>query len=231
MREQARQRTVAGQFAFFATVEDVDRDGLDGALGAADRTRLALWRGSEESAWFFVDSIDEAKLGRVRLERAIRRIADGIVGRERQAYIILSCRLTDWEFTRDLQRLNEGLPIPRDPKLPPPPTADEVLIKTLRHEHRKEPPAAAFSCFDGGIGPRTSAPVRLSEGVRRILAPFSSRFRNQQRHDDERPLDLAQVLPDWSPQDRTRLLSRPVFDPATFGRARALFPPRACEHP
>jgi hypothetical protein len=33
---------------------------------------------------------------------------------------------------------------------------------------------------------------------------------------EERPLDLVQVLPDWSPEDRTRL----VFDPATFGRVR-----------
>jgi hypothetical protein len=37
---------------------------------------------------------------------------------------------------------------------------------------------------------------------------------------EERPLDLAQVLPDWSPEDRARLLTRPVFDPATFGRVR-----------
>jgi hypothetical protein len=37
---------------------------------------------------------------------------------------------------------------------------------------------------------------------------------------EERSLDLAQVLPDWSPEDRARLLTRPVFDPATFGRVR-----------
>ena len=37
---------------------------------------------------------------------------------------------------------------------------------------------------------------------------------------DHRPVDLADVLPDWSADDRTCLLTRPVFDPATFGRAR-----------
>ncbi len=37
---------------------------------------------------------------------------------------------------------------------------------------------------------------------------------------EERPLDLAPVLPEWSPEDRARLLTRPIFDPATFGRAR-----------
>ena len=38
--------------------------------------------------------------------------------------------------------------------------------------------------------------------------------------DDQSLIDLSCVLPDWSPQDRDRLLTRAVFDPATFGRAR-----------
>src|SRR5262249_51106876 len=33
-------------------------------------------------------------------------------------------------------------------------------------------------------------------------------------------LDIADVLPDWSPQNRSLLLLRAVFDPATLGRAR-----------
>jgi hypothetical protein len=142
MREQARRRTEAGQFAFYATLEDVGQDGLDSALGLRDRARLVSWRGrSDESAWFFVDSVDEAKLSGVRLEKAVRRIADGIAGGERRAHVILSGRLTDWEFRRDLGRLNEDLPVPKDPVLPPPPTAEQVLISALRHERPK--PSAA----------------------------------------------------------------------------------------
>jgi hypothetical protein len=37
---------------------------------------------------------------------------------------------------------------------------------------------------------------------------------------DPSSLDIADVLPDWSPQDRSLLLLRAVFDPATLGRAR-----------
>jgi hypothetical protein len=37
---------------------------------------------------------------------------------------------------------------------------------------------------------------------------------------DPSSLDIADVLPDWSPQDRSLLLRRAVFDPATLGRAR-----------
>ena len=44
MKEQTHARTVAGQFAFYTTVEDVGRDGLEGALSRADRVRLTSWR-------------------------------------------------------------------------------------------------------------------------------------------------------------------------------------------
>ena len=73
----------------------------------------------------------------MRLDRAIRRIAEGIVGGERRAHVALSCRVTDWDATRDLAQLSEGLPVPRDPSLPPPPTADELLVGTLRREQRR----------------------------------------------------------------------------------------------
>jgi hypothetical protein len=137
MREQARLRTEAGQFAVYATVEDVGRDNLDRALGTADQARLKSWRESDENGWFFVDSVDEAKLSGVRLERALRRLGEGIAGAERRAHVILSGRLTDWEFRRDLKRLNDGLPVPDDPVLPPAPTADQLLIGTLRHQSRR----------------------------------------------------------------------------------------------
>ena len=53
MREQTRVRSATGQFAVYATVEDVDRDGLEGALGAADRARFANWRGAGYRAVFY----------------------------------------------------------------------------------------------------------------------------------------------------------------------------------
>ena len=44
LTQQARQQAAAGKFAFYATVQDVGRDGLDKALHFADRERLAAWR-------------------------------------------------------------------------------------------------------------------------------------------------------------------------------------------
>jgi hypothetical protein len=306
MKQQVWLRQEAGQFAVYATVEDVGTDSLDNALGREDRERLASWRVSGEEGWFFVDSVDEAKLHGVRLERVIRRIADGIAGCQRKAHIILSGRLTDWEFRGDLQHLNAGLAIPKDPSLPPPPTADELLISTVRRERRKEPPPPAEEALVVLMAPLDAPRVRLfaaEKGMPRLdefLAQIEAanlwrfarrpldldwlvdywqthrrlgslsemlehslaervRERNPDRSrgdsldamralhaiervgaalvfgrkdtimipdsdvalsDSKRPLDLAQVLSDWPPDDRTRLLARPVFDPATLGRAR-----------
>ena len=306
MREQARLRTEAGQFAVYATVEDVGRDNLDSALGPADQARLRSWRESDEDGWFFVDSVDEAKLSGIRLERALRRLWEGIAGAERRAHVILSGRLTDWEFRRDLKRLNEGLPVPDDPVLPPPPTADQLLISTLRHQRRRREagetskkeqalvvlmttldPARVrlFAAAKGApnldaflaqieaanLWPFAGRPLDLDWLVefwqrygrlgsleemlenslsKRIGETDPDRARGDGLDDsralyalerigaalvfgrkttiaipdselvlsnEERPLDLAQVLPEWSAAERMRLLSRPV-DPATFGR-------------
>jgi hypothetical protein len=240
------------------------------------------------------------------LEKALRRIADGIAGGERRAHVILSGRLTDWEFRRDRGRLNEDLAVPKDPVLPPPLTEEQVLTSALRHRRPKpsavptENPlvvlmvpldpdrvrvfaaangapnldaflaqiAAAnlwrfarrpldldwlveFWRSSGRLGSlaemlENSLKARLREtnldrargdgldetralqAIARIGAALVfGRTTTIAIPDSElvlsnevRSLDLTQVLPDWSPEDRARLLTRPVFDPATFGRVR-----------
>jgi hypothetical protein len=138
MKAQSRRLSDAGRFAFYAKVQDVGRQGLDGAMRIADRLRLTAWRESSDPAWFFIDSVDEAKLDGVRLERALRQIADGIHGAEGRAHLLLSGRFTDWAFRRDLARLNDELPIPGDQRMPPAPTAEELVIKTIRYERAPE---------------------------------------------------------------------------------------------
>jgi hypothetical protein len=306
MKAQARRQNEAGQFAFYASVQDVGREGLEHALCPADRVPLKSWRISDQSAWFFIDSIDEAKLDGVRLDKALRQLAEGIAGAEGRAHIVLSGRHTDWEFRRDLRRFNEQLPIPRDQVLPPPPALDELVISTIRHERRTEPPqppeesvivvmtsldAGRVRLFAAGKGApnldafiseielanlwqfarrpldldwlvqfwrtnnrlgsltemlATSLTERLQETnldrVRRDSLDADRAFQALERigatlvlgrnttiaipdseimlAGDHPPVDLTDALPDWSAEHRMRLLTRPVFDPATFGRAR-----------
>lgn len=134
LTEQTRLQTAAGKFAFYATVQDVGRDGLEKALKPADRPRLHGWHESSEPGWFFIDAIDEAKFDDIRLERALRQIADGISGNESRAHIVLSGRHTDWEFARDARRLNEELPLPLESKSESTPTIETLIRRVLRNE-------------------------------------------------------------------------------------------------
>lgn len=305
LTEQACLQTAAGKFAFYATVQDVGRDGLESALRPADRARLNAWRSSSESGWFFIDSIDEAKLDNIRLERALRQIANGIVGAEGRAHIVLSGRHTDWEFARDARQLNEELPLPLESVAEPVPPLDELIRRVLRHEKPPEPTPAetplivvmapldadkvrAYAAaknapeLDGLIDAIQASnlwdfarrPLDLDWIVRywrdhgslgsfaaMIEASLRERVRevdpDRARRDsldaeraqrglerigaalvfgrkttiaipdkdapieDARPaVTIDDVLPDWPSQDRLQLLTRPAFDPATFGRAR-----------
>ncbi len=312
MKEQATRQSAAGDFAFYATVEDVGREGLEAALVAEDRARLATWRASDQEAWFFIDSVDEAKLNNIRLDKALRCLADGISGGERRAHIILSGRHTDWEFKRDLQRLDELLPIPKQAeKLTLMPLSpDELLIKAINNDRSEKKSKDAEDTTDKPLvvllSPLDARRVRmfadglgvsnldafmkeietanlwrfarrpldlewlvqfwqargqlgsLAEMIKNSIAQrLSERSPGRARQDkagmtrssaalerigaalalarkevisipdsdlalSEAPstLRLQEVLPDWSSDDLTRLLVKPVFDPATFGRAR-----------
>lgn len=305
LAEQARQQAAAGKFAVYATVQDVGRDGLDKALRPADRQRLNAWRDSNEPGWFFIDSIDEAKLDNIRLERALRQIAEGIAGGESRAHIVLSGRHTDWEFARDAQRLKDELPLPDDNPAEPLPALETLIRRVLRHEKRPEPTPAetplivVMAPLDTGRV-RTYAAAKNAPNLDELMAAiegaglwgFARRpldldwiARYWRRHgrlgsftvmtevglrerlqetdpergrwdslDAERAkqglerigaamvfgrqttvaipdndarletdgtvLKIDDVLPDWSSENQMRLLTRPAFDPATFGRAR-----------
>jgi len=305
LNEQARLQSAAGKFSFYATVQNVGRDGLDKALRPADHSRLNAWRSNAEPGWFFIDSIDEAKLDSIRLEKALRQIAEGIAGGEGRAHIVLSGRHTDWEFARDARRLNEELPLPPGGPAEPIPSLETLIRRVLRNEKRPEPPpaetplivvmapldieqvrtyAAAKGASDldglmdaieaGSLWGFARRPLDLNwivrywrshgrlgsftkmteVGLRERLQetdPERSRRDNldaeRAKHglerigaalvfgrqatiaipDNDTPLNtegtvtkIGDVLPDWSSADQMKLLTRPAFDPATFGRAR-----------
>ena len=306
LRERARLLTQAGQFAFYATVQDVGADGLDGALRQADRVRLDDWRVSDQPAWFLIDSVDEARLDNIRLDRALRKLCDGIYVAPRRGHVVLSSRITDWQSRADFTTFAELLPVPPERPAPGPPSPGEALSQALRGELRRdkqetsaETPVVVvmtpldrervrrFARMRGVVGVEAfmialgdanllsmaSRPLdldwlviywrdhgRLGSLAEMLDHNFHARLRetnpahaqndpiDTQRAlralerigaafvfgrtdniaipdpsimgDERSALDLAKILPDWSPEHRRRLLTRPVFDPATFGRVR-----------
>lgn len=304
LKERWRNAVERGQYAFHASVEDVGREGLERALPFDSRAKLAGWRKSNDEAWFFIDSVDEAKSTGIRLEKVFRNLAEGIESAEERSHIVLSGRVTDWEFRRDLESVTRWLPL--SSASPPQVTGEEELIKILRQVGRRNGKAPApelpfvalmasldrdriqkfaegkavpnvgsflaaieagnlwhfsrrpldldwivrFWQTEGRLGSLEemvgqSIAERLKEtntyrvpgdtldnaravrAVERIAAAMVFGRQSTLRIPDsevgfasDSPLDLAEVLPDWSAAERSALLSRPIFDPATLGRAR-----------
>lgn len=306
LQEQARLAAARGSYAFFATLREVGRQGLPSALRRAEALKLEEWRGSDQPAWFFFDSVDEAKKSDVRFDEALKKIADGIEGGESRAHIVLSGRHTDWELRRDLHRLEEWLGmLPPDLEVSAP-DPNELLIRVVRREEppkkaspRDAPHILVMSPLDparvetfarcSGVANTKDFLDRLdkanlwdlarrpldlqwlvdfwiSQGAfgslaemlelslrKRLLEPDPDRARKDPLEQEralnalERigaglvlqglrdiaipdggldfkggpsALDLAEILPDWSGEDRARLMSRAVFDPASAGMAR-----------
>jgi len=114
-------------------------------LPATDRQRFQAWKAHSRAGRFF-----EAKLNRIRLEKAFRRIAADIAGAEGRAHLMISGRHTDWESERDLALLNSVLPIPPDPFAPASATADELLNSILRGEQSDEATSKRSSITSNG---------------------------------------------------------------------------------
>ncbi len=223
--------------------------------------------------------------------------------------MILSGRITDWEFRADLDRFTELLPVPGDPGKLGPPTAEAILGRALRGDYqnkgyaaveRGDPPlvvlmaplddarvrtfAAAYGIGDSDPFIKAIEAADLWFLARRPLdlqwlvaywkrhgrfgglaamieTSLQERLREtnpQHAHDDSvdpvramqaleqigaamvfgrvdkiavedsglslssasDALRLEEVLPDWAPAPRRQLLTRAIFDPATYGCVR-----------
>ena len=314
LNAKTTSQRAAGEFAFYATVQDVAHDGVSGALNVDDRAALEVWKGSNKPAWFFVDSVDEAKLDGIRLDKALRRLADGIAGSPSRAHIVLSGRYSDWEFRADLAKFSAALPVPIVRPEITPQAPQEALLRVLRNERpRTQTKADAVKTAVEWEKPLVVLMTPLdrlrirqfaaAKGVERVdafmaeieaanLWSLASRpldliwlvdywrrnnrfgrladmletslverlketnlYRGRQDEmtetrainalerigaamdfgrtdkivipDSELSLELSSpnfeltaILPDWSQEHRQRLLTRPVFDPATFGCVR-----------
>ena len=113
MRTQARCLIGIGQFAFFIPLESLN-DGFTSSLESiADEERFDAWKGDGKSpGWFFLDSVDELKLVKGKLDKALRELSKAIGGSMHRARVIISCRPSDWHPNHDLSLVRRMLPVP-----------------------------------------------------------------------------------------------------------------------
>ena len=109
LRHRASLLAAQGKPSFFIRIEDIEADFYK-AFEIGEETKFQTWLQSTEEAWFFLDSVDEARLENPRtFEKALRRFAKGIKSGGHRAHIYLSSRPYAWRPRDDRRLLDEIL--------------------------------------------------------------------------------------------------------------------------
>ncbi|UIJ38715.1 hypothetical protein LWC08_03865 [Desulfobaculum bizertense] len=110
MEARARKMQNSGKAAFFIRVEDIER-GFESAFEVGDEEGFQRWLKSQDQAWFFLDSVDEARVKSARFfEKAIRLFAQQIKPARQRAHIIISSRPYAWRSRSDSALVDNLLP-------------------------------------------------------------------------------------------------------------------------
>jgi hypothetical protein len=119
--------------AFYVRIEDLVDRGFAAALRKEDVTSFETWKQAGTSdAWFFLDSVDEARLNNKSFQTALRVFSNELGSDNlNRSFVIVSCRVSDWKGKSDRQALETELPFvsAAEPSIPQDP--DEILLAPM----------------------------------------------------------------------------------------------------
>lgn len=111
IRNQASKLKSTGKHSFFLRLEDISCDFRAAfELDAGDEEDFDFWLASDEKAYFFLDSVDEAKLKNERdFNSAIRALRKALSGCLDRAHLYITSRASAWRTKTDLSFVNREL--------------------------------------------------------------------------------------------------------------------------
>ena len=180
-----------GRFAFFIRIEGIVED-FEQALEVGSAETFQQWLASQKEAWFFLDSVDEARLTDPRaFEKAIRRFATRIKSAQHRSRICISSRPYAWRPKSDRQLIHRYLPFNK-------PQAEKTNenSETLESSQRTESELETYV-----LDPLIQEDIRLFAKHR--STPEVDRLIDELERSNvmalaERPFDLEVILHKWS---------------------------------
>lgn len=101
LRQRARALADRGKAAFFVRIEEIQSDYYQ-AFEVGEEKQFLAWLESTDEAWFFLDSVDEARLENPRtFEIALRTFTKSIRKGAHRAHIYISSRPYAWRPRED----------------------------------------------------------------------------------------------------------------------------------
>ena len=213
MEEQAKRLAQEGRFAFFVALDDLDRERMVNILSPDEEESFKRWRANgQETAWFFLDAVDELKLTGGKLSRALNRLSKDLNGFLDRARVIISCRPSDWRPIVDLDTVQNGLPIPQrssHASLQPSEEVEEVFVQALRKDlgHTNPDPGESENSADrDGVRivrmfPMNRTQIKLfaeQSGVNDAAGFLEEINRENAGTFAQRPLDLSDLITAWT---------------------------------
>jgi len=109
-RNHAEKLCTEGHSAFYLRIEELADQGFEAALDGNSAKIFKQWRGGASEGWFFLDSVDEARLNRKSFETALKRFNRDLDQSLERARVFVSCRVSDWKGTEDRALIERFLP-------------------------------------------------------------------------------------------------------------------------
>jgi len=115
LRERVKILIARNEFAFFIRLDQLIHRDLSVLFDDEERRRFARWKQSSAPAYFFLDSVDEAKFRNLSdfystLERFAKELGDGL---QLRAKIFLSSRISEWKPASDAFEVRRLFPLPQ----------------------------------------------------------------------------------------------------------------------
>jgi hypothetical protein len=142
-RHQCDLLKAAGSPAFFLRIEELAEQGTETALDQEGAKLLETWLAGSGEGWFFLDSVDEARLNRKSFDTALRRFAKDIGTGLERAHVYVSCRVTDWKGAEDRSTYTRYLPAWKKPVIAPVAKPEDYSALLNPLFENKSPPRAA----------------------------------------------------------------------------------------
>ena len=110
IRNITRSLRNEGKPAFFLRLEHIPEH-FEDAFEVGTHEAFAAWLASSEEGWFFLDSVDEARLKNPRdFELAIRKLSKQIITAKDRTHIVITSRITVWRPKSDLAYCDNYFP-------------------------------------------------------------------------------------------------------------------------
>lgn len=201
MRAQAEYAIEQGRAAFFIRIEDLDIN-FEDAFEVGTAQQFDVWLESSEDAWFFLDSVDEARLDNPRtFEKAIKFFSQRINKASHRTHIYISSRPYAWRFQADKQIVERLLPFASLRKKE---SSEEIEDGSVSDEEVTNGPLRVYQLRPLDLDAiRQFAEYRSTPNVDKLITDIK---RTNLLTIAERPFDLEGLLEKW--KDDRKLGSR-----------------------